>query len=124
MRRTSARKWFAGAVLVSAALGTNLAIAQDAAKVAPEIVRVVFENERARGLEVISKAGAKIPMHSHAQHVLVALSPCKFRSTSPDGKVSEVELKAGEVRWGDATTHAVENISGAECRLVDVELKK
>jgi hypothetical protein len=56
--------------------------------------------------------------------VLIALSPCKFRSTAPDGKVSEVELKAGEVRWGDAVTHAVENISGAECRLVDVELKK
>ena len=38
--------------------------------------------------------------------------------------MSEVELKAGEVRWGDAITHEVENTSGAECRLVDVELKK
>jgi quercetin dioxygenase-like cupin family protein len=102
----------------------SLAIAQDAAKVAPEMVKVVFENERARGLDITTKPGAKMPMHSHTQHVLIALSPCKFRATQPDGKTTEVEVKAGEVRWGDAVTHAVENISGAECHVIDVELKK
>ena len=79
MSRARARKWLAGAVLVTAALGMSLAVAQDAAKVAPDIVKVTFENERARGLEITSKPGSKIPMHSHTQHVLIALSPCKFR---------------------------------------------
>ena len=43
-------------------------MAEDAAKVAPQVYRVVFENERARVLEVRMEAGASTAMHSHPDY--------------------------------------------------------
>ena len=37
----------------------------DAVSVAPEVYRVIFENERVRVLDVTAEPGEKSPMHGH-----------------------------------------------------------
>jgi hypothetical protein len=46
-----------------------------------------------------------------------------MRFTSPDGKSSEAEFKAGDIVWRDAESHAGENIGTAECHALQLELK-
>ena len=48
-------------------------MSEDAAKVAPHVYKVLFENERARLLEVIMQPGDSSEMHSHPDNLLRAL---------------------------------------------------
>jgi quercetin dioxygenase-like cupin family protein len=94
----------------------------DAAQVAPDVYKVVFENARVRVLEVQMRPGAKSAMHFHPDYVVHALTPVKVRFTAGDGSSQEAEFPAG-VLWRDAEEHAVENISDADLRAVFIELK-
>ena len=47
---------------------------EDATKVAPHVYKVVFENERARVLEVRMKPGESTTRHSHPDYVVYVLS--------------------------------------------------
>ena len=85
-------------------------MAEDAAKVAPHVYRVVFENERARVLDVRMKPGESTSIHSHPDYVVYLLSGGKVRFTSPSGESAEVELPAGASMWRKAEEHATENI--------------
>jgi hypothetical protein len=58
-------------------------MAEDAATVAPHVYKVVFENERARVLEVRMKPGESTSIHSHPDYVVYLLSGGKVRFTSP-----------------------------------------
>ncbi len=107
-------------ILVFAA-GTVLA--QDPVKVAPNNFKVLLENDRVRVLDFHSKGGEKIPMHSHPDYVVYTLSGTKSRSTSPDGKITERELKPDQAIWRGAETHATEYIGTGEAHNVLVELK-
>ena len=81
-------------------------MAEDAAKVAPHVYKVVFENERARVLEVRMKPGESTAMHTHPDYVVYLLSDGKVRFTSPSGETGEVELPAGAAMWREAEEHA------------------
>ena len=64
--------------------------AQDPVKVAPTHFTVLLENERVRVLDFNSRAGVKIPMHSHPAYVSYSISGAgKTKFTSADGKVTE-----------------------------------
>jgi beta-alanine degradation protein BauB len=89
-------------------------MAEDAAKVAPHVYKVVFENERARVLEVRMKPGESTSIHSHPDYVVYLLSGGKVRFTSPSGESAEVELPAGASMWRKAEEHATENIGTTE----------
>ena len=99
-------------------------MAQDLAKVAPDNVKVIVDNDRVRVLEVLDKPGEKEPMHSHPAYVAVFLSATRVKVTTPDGKTVEKDRKAGEVSWSEATTHALENIGTADQHVIVIELKK
>ncbi len=71
--------------ILALAFATRTMIAQDLAKLAPEDVKVLADNNRVRVLEVIHKLGAKEPMHSHPDYVAVFLSAAKLKYTTPDG---------------------------------------
>jgi len=103
---------------------TKTAMAQDLAKVMPEDVKVIVDNDRVRVLEVLHKPGMKEPMHSHPAYVAVFLSATRVKVTTPDGKTVEKDRKAGEVSWSEATTHALENIGTADQHVIVIELKK
>src|SRR5687767_10591061 len=89
---------------------TTPAAAQDPAKVAPDIYKCTFENDRVRVCEVTAKPGAKIDMHSHPEHFAYVLAPGKLRITKADGAPTEAELTVGSTIWFPAETHRAENI--------------
>ena len=100
------------------------ATAQDVTKVAPDKYKVLLENERVRVLEYRAKAGDKTPMHSHPAYLVHSLSSGKAKFTSPDGKTTERDLKAGQVTWNEGETHASENAGSTEAHVILVELKE
>jgi beta-alanine degradation protein BauB len=108
-------------ILFSLATGV-VGFAQDPAKLAPQIFKVLFENEQIRVIEYRLKPGEKEPMHSHAHGVFVYfLSDAKIRNTFPDGKKSEDSKRAGDTVWRDPVTHAGENIGNAEIHELLIE---
>ena len=105
---------------------SRLSRAQDAAKVNPRSYKVVFENERLRVLEYLSRPGLGMcgnGRHTHPAHLSIPLTDSKVKVTTADGKVLVVQGKAGEMFWSPAETHTTENISGVNARAYMIELK-
>jgi beta-alanine degradation protein BauB len=98
-------------------------MAEDAAKVAPHVYKVVFENERARVLEGAMEAGARTELHAHPAYFVYFLTPGKVRFTTPSGDTEEAEVPANAGMWRDAEEHATENIGGTALRVLFFEPK-
>ena len=96
---------------------------RDAVTVAPDLYKVLLENDRVRVLEVRSQPGAKSAMHTHPSYIAVAISDGKYRFSSPDGKSVEIELKPGQTFFFDPVEHATEIIGTSEAHIVLIELK-
>ena len=102
------------------------ALAQDPARTNARSYKVVFENDRVRVLEYVSRPGLGIcgrGRHWHPPHLNVLLTDAKAKITTADGKTFVGQNKAGDVFWEDAVTHTVENIGGSGVRAYMVELK-
>lgn len=97
---------------------------QNAANSASSSSKVLFENERVRVVELHLDPGKKEPMHSHPAHLVYVLSPAKMKMTSSDGQVKAVELKTGQVIWGEPLAHAGENVGTTALHEVIIELKE
>ena len=108
-------------VLVFAA---RMVMAQDIAKLSPQDVKVLLENDRVRVLEVRHQPGVKEPMHSHPAYVTYFLSATTMKVTSPDGKTVVKDRKAGEIQFNEPVTHALENVGTTEQHVLVIELKK
>jgi quercetin dioxygenase-like cupin family protein len=91
--------------------------------VAPEVYRVLFENDRVRVLEVTGEPGSRSPMHSHPDSVMHALSDAKIVVTPEQGESERAEVTAGATFWTQAATHSVENIGTGTVRFIRIELK-
>jgi quercetin dioxygenase-like cupin family protein len=96
----------------------------DAVSAAPDIYRVLLENDRVRVLDVRLKPGASSPMHSHPDLVSYSLNPGRLRFTLPSGEQVDVELRPGEAMWIDSPTHATENVGETETHDLTIELKQ
>lgn len=113
-----------GMFTTAVALAAVAAYAQDVVQLAPDQVKVVFENDRVRVLHFNEPGHSKLPMHSHPDYVAVGFTADHGRYTLPDGKTNEERTKANEVTYSKAVTHAFENLSGTPSESVMVELKK
>jgi quercetin dioxygenase-like cupin family protein len=91
------------------------------AKVAPNNVKVLLENDKTRVLDVQFKAGEKIPMHSHSAYILYSFSDGKVKTTLGDGKVLDTEFKTGEARWSDKVTHANEALTDVHVLVIEIK---
>jgi quercetin dioxygenase-like cupin family protein len=113
------------AVIASAALigWTTSVPAQDPAVVLASTVKVKFENEKVRVLEAELPAGVKEKVHSHPAYVIYVLAGGKVRNYAADGKITEAELKTGDVLYREPLTHAAENIGTTTLHMILVELK-
>lgn len=111
-----------GAFVLS--LWSPMALAQDPAKVAPNNYKMALENDSVRVFNVQAKAGEKVAMHSHPDHLVYVINGGKVKFTYPDGKTKDVEMKAGEAIWIKTESHATENIGSTELKLVVFEIKK
>ncbi|HUR79441.1 MAG TPA: DUF4440 domain-containing protein [Thermoanaerobaculia bacterium] len=99
-------------------------VAQDAAKVGPDVYKCIFENEKVRVCEVTFKPGASVAMHSHPQHLVYVMSSGKLH-IMPAGKAPvDVDFKPGMAVWSDAETHSAVNQGKTELRGLVVELKE
>ena len=96
---------------------------QTAAKVAPHVYKVLFENERVRLLEVIMQPGDSSEMHSHPDNLLYVLSDGKVTFTDPSGGTADLEVTAGTSMWMEATEHATENVGGTRIHALFFEPK-
>jgi len=96
---------------------------QDPAVVNAKTIKVLFENERVRVLEANLPPGVKEQVHSHPAYVIYVLEGGRYRNYASDGKVSEGELKTGEVLFREPLTHAAENIGDKPLHMILVELK-
>jgi hypothetical protein len=109
---------------MAVALAAVAAFAQDVVQLAPNQVKVVFENDRVRVLHFTESGHSKLPMHSHPAYVTVGFTTDHSNYTFPDGKTSDERTKAGGVTYSKVMTHAYENLSGAASESIMVELKK
>jgi beta-alanine degradation protein BauB len=96
---------------------------QDPAVVNAKTIKVQFENDCVRVLEANLPPGVKEELHSHPAYVIYVLEGGQYRNYASDGKVSEGELKAGEVLFREPLTHAAENIGDKPLRMILIELK-
>ena len=85
---------------------------------------VDVENDRTRVLRFQLTAGEAVPTHDDRAGVLVCLTECRLSFTSPDGKVEDLVLKAGETRWLAAARRITRNTGAAAIEMVYVENKR
>jgi beta-alanine degradation protein BauB len=116
----------AGVVLGSFAFGLPPSVIgiQDAAQLAPQMYKVVLDNNKVRVTDYHIQPGDKEPMHSHPFGVVVYyFTDANMRATLPDGKTAESANKAGDVVWRDAVTHSAQNIGNREVHSLLIEPK-
>ena len=91
----------------------------------PEVYKVIAENEQYRVIEATWKPGQRDAWHSHGPVVAsYALTPCKFRLHTPDGKFTESEGTPGRARITSvAPSHSFENVGKTECKSIHFEPK-
>jgi quercetin dioxygenase-like cupin family protein len=85
--------------------------------------KVVLENERVRVLEYRDSPGQRTSPHYHPDYVLCAVSSFRRRLTLPGGREAVVEVKPGQVAWGNAQSHIGENVGDTDTHVLIVELK-
>ena len=114
---------FIFAITVAFPILITLVSAQDPAIVNSKTIKVKFENDRVRVLEATLPPGVKEQVHSHPAYVIYVLEGGRYRNYASDGKITEGELKSGDVIYRDPLTHAAENIGDKPLHMILVELK-
>jgi quercetin dioxygenase-like cupin family protein len=99
------------------------AAAQDAVTVDPGHYKVLVDNPSVRVLRISYAAGAKSPMHSHPDAMLVSLGESKVRFTLPDGKTQDSAIGKDTAMYTPAGTHAPVNIGTTPVDAILVEFK-
>lgn len=95
---------------------------QDLVALAPEAVKVEYEDARVRVMRVQLAANASLPMHERAAGVVIPLKSGEVRITSAEGKTSVVRSAAGTAKWSERLRGSVSNL-GVALEEIVVELK-
>lgn len=97
----------------------------------PEHHRVMFENDEARVIETVVRAGDTTPVHTHPRTVMYVVSGSQFVRRDAEGNVMVDTRDRGpsfempRVLWSDGTPpHTIENPSDTDLVVIGVELKK
>jgi len=110
-------------IFLIAAVCVATAQGQDPAVVNAKTIKVRLENDRVRVLEANLPPGVREAVHSHPAYLIYVLEGGRYRNYASDGKVTEGELKVGEVLFREPLTHAAENIGDKPLHMILVELK-
>jgi hypothetical protein len=96
-----------------------------AAKVAPGVYGLLFENEVVRVIRVGIRPGQRTAMHWHAgDDFRYPLTSARTRYTFVDGSIQDVEQLARVPRWtGEASEHILENVGSTEALAILIEVK-
>ena len=99
------------------------AAAQDAVKADPGHYTVLIDNPTVRVLKITYAPGAKSPMHSHPDAMLISLQDSKARFTLPDGKTQDMDIGKETASYTPATTHSPNNVGTTPVDAILVEFK-
>lgn len=113
-----------GAALANCAKTARVGSYPDPVRQSPQYYKVLVDNDVVRVLEYRLKPGEKEPMHSHAAGVVYYFTGANFRTSFPDGRVTEPEVTPGETIWRETVAHASENIGTTEAHALAVEMKR
>ena len=113
------------AIIAIAALGfaaTGFVHAQDKAKERAPVVKVLLENYKVRVTESTSKPGV-VSRAKRDARVNYYITGGTFERTSPDGKKTRVERKAGTALWLEPDSDVVTNVGKTTIKLISVVRK-
>lgn len=96
---------------------------RDVVEAAPEMYKVLLENDRVRVLDIRMKPGEHSPVRSRPQQVVYALADATVRFDYPDGVSETVHVTPGQALWQDPATYVAHNIGDTEVHSINVELK-
>lgn len=84
---------------------------------------VLFVKDGVRVSRVeLQTAGFEASHHHAGPHLVIAVTDLTLRSEAPDKTASNIDLKAGEVKWiGGNITHTVTNVGSQPAKLVSLE---
>lgn len=111
-------------IVYSLMLMATTALAQDPLEVAPDMYKLLLENDRVRVMEVSFKPGEKIDTHSHPDHVAYIASGGTLSITEQGKEPQDIVATDGQVLWLDAQTHSAVNVGQTDIKIVVVELKE
>ena len=111
------------ALSIALAFGASTVLAQDPVKVDPKHYKVEFENDHVRVLRITYGSGEKSVMHDHPDGTAVFLTDYHVKFTYPDGKIDELNGKAGQAQWAKGGKHLPENAGSKRLELILVETK-
>ena len=123
-------RWLAvlAAALISLSAGVVIAEttrkADDPLTVAPDMYKLLFENDRVRVMEVTFQPGQKIAKHSHPDHYVYVAEGGLLKISKPDGSNVDANLTPGQIVWIPAETHWATNGGKTKIRLIVNELKE
>jgi quercetin dioxygenase-like cupin family protein len=120
--RRSIRVTTRAALFALCAFGAASVMAQDPAKVAPDVYKVRLNNARVRVLEVTGKAGQKAAMHKHPGYVVYSIGGGSVKFVDAKGVAGEpTEMQPGSATWRDAETHGSEVVSDIHALLFELK---
>ena len=91
-----------------------------------DTIRLAFENEKMKVTDYSSTPGndiCGIGKHSHPAHLTICVTDAVATVTTPDGKVQNVNLKAGTAFWSGPGTHIAVNSGDKPAQVYLVEMK-
>ena len=96
----------------------------DAVTIAPDIHKLVYDDEQLRMLDIHVKPGEKAALHRHPRNITYILHGGTLRFTDEKGETKDVTFEDGHVAHMPKTLHAVENIGPTELHAIQIEFKK
>ena len=96
----------------------------DAVTVAPDIHKLVYDDEQLRILDIHVPPGAKADMHRHPRNITYILKGGTMQFTDTAGKTTDKTFHDGQTVHMPETSHAVENIGSTEVHAIQIEFKK
>jgi quercetin dioxygenase-like cupin family protein len=116
-----ARKWLSSLGVVL--LVSSVAAAQDPTKVSPDTYKLVLENAAVRIFRVSGPAGNKVAMHTHPDHIAIALTPAKIQFSAKGGKPETIDMARESASYVPAGGHESANVGSTSFDAIVIELK-
>lgn len=96
----------------------------DAVTVAPNIHKLVYDDDQLRILDIHLKPDSKAGFHRHPRNITYILKGGTMRFTDKAGKTKDTTFADGHTAHMPETSHAVENIGTTEIHAIQIEFKK
>ena len=103
-------------------LAASLAITQDMATVAPQLVKVEYEDQHVQVVHLRVPPHESVPTHERPARVVIPLSTSDVSMPRADGSVAKVRSTAGEAGWGGTTKRSFVNLDAPVDNVI-VDLK-